>query len=121
MPKNKPFRSGGGRGKKWKTIFGIVKLREDVLRHRSIHVLSCGKDPENDCEYLEGASQETSDLIKVAGLDWKGFAKVKGYPIESEVPEVKVKDDENSEQVKETEESTFFISHSIFDQHSPAK
>ena len=53
------------------------------------------KDPENDREYIKRASQELLALKRVAGLDWKGFAKVKDYPIESEVSEVKANDEKN--------------------------
>ena len=80
----------------------ITKLEEDVDNQVKIHVESFEKDPENDREYLERASQELLALKRAAALDWKGFAKVKGHSIESEVSEVKGNDDEYLDNVKDT-------------------
>ena len=87
----------------------ITKLEEDVDNQVKIHVESFEKDPENDREYLERASQELLALKRAAALDWKGFAKVKGYPIESEVSKVKGNDNENLDNVKETEDVTMMV------------
>ena len=70
----------------------ITKLRKDVDKYIEIHVESFEKNSVNDREYLEKASQEALALKRIAGLDWKGFAKVKGYPIACEVSEVEVGD-----------------------------
>ena len=69
----------------------IMKLEEDVDNLIEIHVRSFQKDPEKDREYLQNASQEASALKWVAGLDWKAFAKVIGYIIESEFSDVEGK------------------------------
>ena len=61
----------------------ITKLEEDVDNQIKIHVESFPKDPEKDRENLERASQELLALKRAVALAWKGFAKVKGYPIES--------------------------------------
>ena len=91
----------------------IIKLREDVFSHKRIHVRSCGKDPEKDREYLERASQEALVLKRITGLDWKGFAKVKGHPNESEVSEAGAEgnDDENLDRhrVDETEDTSVMV------------
>ena len=87
----------------------IMKLEEDVGNQVQIHVESFEKDPENDREYLERASQELLGLKRAAALDWKGFANVKGYPIESEVSGVKGNDNENLDNVNETEDVTKMV------------
>ena len=87
----------------------IMKLEEDVDNQVKIHVESFEKDPENDREYLERASQELLALKRAAALDWKGFAKVKGYSIESEVSKVKGNDNENLDNVKETKDVTMMV------------
>ena len=85
------------------------KLEEDVDNLIEILVRSFQKDPEKDHEYLQNASQEASALKWVAGLDWKAFAKVKGYIIESEVSEVEGNHEKNLDNVKETEETTMMV------------
>ena len=87
----------------------ITKLREDVDDHIEIHVQSFLKDPEKDRKYLERASQEALALKEVAGLDWKGFAKVKGYPIACEVSDVEGNDYENLDNVKEPEATSMMV------------
>ena len=47
-------------------------------------------------------------MKRAAALDWKGFAKVKGYPIESEVFEVRG-NDKNLDNVKQTEDVTVMV------------
>ena len=56
----------------------ITKLKEDVDNQIEIHVESFEKDPEKDREFIQRASQELLALRRVAGLDWKGFAKLIG-------------------------------------------
>ena len=67
------------------------KLEEDVDNLIEILVRSFQKDPEKDHEYLQNASHEASALKWVAGLDWKCFAKVKGYIFESNLRFLKLK------------------------------
>ena len=83
----------------------MVKLRGEVDCHKRIHVQSWRKDR----EHIERASQEAVALKRVAGLDIKGFEKVKGYPKESEVSEIKVKDKENLDKMEETEENNLMV------------
>ena len=78
----------------------IMKLEEELDNLIEILVRSFQKDPEKDHEYLQNASQEASALKWVAGFDWKAFAKVKGYIIESEVSEVEGNNEKNMDNVK---------------------
>ena len=86
----------------------ITKLEDDVDDQIKIHVESFQKDPVKDRENLERASQELLALKRASALDWKSFAKVKGYPIESEVSEVKGHD-KNLDNVKETKDVTMMV------------